>query len=100
MAQSKPQTNPNESLPYRILHATRFSQGGRGEKPMRLVVIGYIGRKYGQFAVRWQDKDGNTFSGYSYETSRDAHNAFMRRYLEHNESYRPGNISHLPGIVK
>lgn len=100
MAQSKPQRNPNESLPYRILHATRFSKGGRGEKPMRLVVIAYIGRKYGAFAVRWQDKSGATHGGYSYEDARTAHDSFLHRYLEHNESYRPGNISHLPGIVK
>ena len=67
---------------------------------MRLVVIAYVGRTHGSFAVRWQDKSGATFGGYSYETARTAHDAFMRKYLEHNESYRDGNISHLPGIVK
>jgi len=100
MASSKPQTNPNESLPYRILHATRWSKGGRGEKPMRLVVIGYIGRKNGPYAIRWQDKSNATFGGYSYETRENALDGFINYYKRHNQSFGPGNISHLPGIVK
>ena len=94
------QTNPNESLPYRILHKTHWSKKGRIDKAMRLIVIQYAGRKYGQFAVRWQDKNMATFGGYSYETKMDAHNAFLKKYLDHNTSYGPGNVSHLPGIVK
>lgn len=92
----KTYTNPNESSSYIIEYATLWSEGGRGEKPMRLVVIGYT--KYPEFAIRWQDKTGATFGGYSYQEKKNAHNAFLRKYLEHNDSYKEGNISHLPGL--
>jgi hypothetical protein len=97
MATSKPQTNMNESGSYRIVHATRWSKGGRIDKPMRLVVIAFVS---GGYAVREQDKSGATFGGSSFQSKESAHNAFLKRYLNHNESYRRGNVSHYPGIVK
>lgn len=94
----KTYTNPNESSPYTVEYASRWSKGGHVEKPMRLVVIGYT--KYPEWAVRWQDKEGNTFGGYTYRSKEDAHTSFLKRYLEHNDSYKQGNISHLPGLLK
>jgi len=93
----KTYTNPNENGRYTIEYATLWSEGDRGEKPMRLVVIGYK-REYPEFAVRWQDKSGATFGGYTYQEKETAHNAFLRKYLEHNDSYKKDNISHLPGL--
>ena len=94
------QTNPNESGTYRILHATKWSKKGAIDKAMRLVVLGFVGREHGGYALRWQDRSGATFHGASFNTRNEAHNAFLRAYLRHNESYGPRNISHLPGIVK
>jgi len=92
-------SNPNESGQYYIKYATQFSRGNKIEIPMRLVVIEYETAVHrGKFAVRWQDKKGNTSGGYSYDTEREAHNAFLRRYLDHNDSYKEGNPSHLPGM--
>lgn len=93
----------NESRgPYRIIHATKWSKGGRGEQRTRLIVITWPGNKigHGNYAIRWETADGATYGGYSFDTQRSAHDAFLHKYLEHNESFRPGNISHLPGIAK
>lgn len=99
---SMPNAFVNESRgKYRILHATKWSKGGRGEVRTRLVVIAFskiIG--YGDYALRMQNYDGATYGGSAYNTAREAHTAFLRRYLQHNESYREGNVSHYPGIVK
>jgi len=67
---------------------------------MRLVVIQLVGRKFDEFAVRWQDKTGATFGGAAFGTKQQAHNVFLKKYLEHNESYGPKNVSHLPGILR
>lgn len=100
MAATKPQSNPNESGQYRIIHATKWSKKGRIDLPLRLVVLSFVGRQYGAYALRWQGKDGATFGGYSFNTAQEAHDAFLRRYLSHNETYKRGNVSHLPGIVR
>lgn len=97
-------SNPSETYPYEVIHATKWSKGGNGEKKSRLVVIKYSPQKAGyQFAVRWQTPvgdNGPTFGGSSFSNERAAHDAFLKRYLEHNETYKKGNISHLPGIAK
>lgn len=94
---------------YRIIYATKWSKGGRGERRTRLIVIAFPiknrGRgdpfsHFGKFALRWQTPDGATFGGGSFNSREDAHHAFLRRYVEHNENYRKGNISHLPGMAK
>lgn len=91
----------NESRKYRILHHTKWSKGGGIEVPTRLIVIVFTpAREHGNFAVRWQSYDGATFGGDTFNTKEGAHNAFLRKYLEHNSMYKAGNVSHLPGIVK
>lgn len=107
MKHRTPNKYVNESLGrYRIIRASKWSKGKRNlEKPMRLVVIGFKHGKgqfaeFGKYAVRWQDKMGATFGGSSYNSKEDAVAAFWHKYHEHNESYRPGNISHLPGIAR
>lgn len=91
----------NESRKYRILHATKWSTGNSIEVPSRLIVIAFTPTyDHGNFAVRWQNRDGSTYGGGSSNTREAAHNMFLKKYLEHNESYRKGNPSHLPGIVK
>jgi hypothetical protein len=89
-------SNPNESGKYSILYATNYSKGNQIENPMRLVVIKY--ERNSEFALRWQDRSGATYGGYSYQTKEQAHNAFLRKYLDHNQAYRKGNPSHLPGL--
>lgn len=99
-------TNPNETYPYDIIHATRWSKGGKAERKIRLVVLRFTlptgSTKY-RYAVRWQTdrgEDGPTFGGSAYPSSEAAHAAFMREYLAHNAIYRAGTISHLPGVAK
>lgn len=94
------QRNPNESFPYRVVHATKWSKKSHIERPMRLVVIQLVGKKFDEFAVRWQDKNGSTYGGASFHSKEQAHNAFLEKYLNHNKCYGPKNISHLPGLVK
>ena len=99
-------TNPNETYPYDIVHATRWSKGGKAERKTRLVVLRFnlpAGSTKYRYAMRWQTdggEDGPTFGGASYPSRRSALDAMMRLYLEHNELYRAGTISHLPGIAK
>jgi len=75
--------------------------GNDVELKTRLIVIEFTPKsKVGNYAVRMQTNDGATYGGGSFETHEGAHNAFLRRYLEHNASYGKGNPSHWPGIVK
>lgn len=87
---------------YRVAHATKWSKGDKIEKKLRLVVIMFPSVKgdFGKYAVRWQDRDGNTFGGGSDNSLESAHNSFLREYFDHNASFRKGNPSHLPGLVK
>lgn len=94
-------SNPNESGSYDVIHASKWSKGGKGEKKTRLVVIKFRGKK--SFAVRWQTPTGDngpTFGGSSFQSEEKAHESFMRAYLRHNGKYKNGNISHFPGIAK
>ncbi len=99
-------TNPNETYPYTIVHATRWSKGGQTERKTRLVVLKFnypAGSTKYPYAVRWQTdggENGPTFGGSAYPSSETAHAAFMREYLAHNTIYRAGTISHLPGVAK
>jgi hypothetical protein len=96
-----PKRNTNESQPYKIIHATKWSKGGRGEKRTRLIVQEYAQKNpFGKWAVRWQSYDGATFGGGALNSKETATNMFMKKYAEHNDSYKKGNISHLPGIVR
>jgi len=48
-----PKRNTNESQPYKIIHATKWSKGGRGEKRTRLIVQEYAQKNpFGKWAVR------------------------------------------------
>jgi hypothetical protein len=100
-------TNPNEPYPYDIVHATRWSKGSNGERKSRMVVLKYnppAGIKMAhKYALRWQTDggdDGPTFGGGTFATREKAHERFWKEYLDHNEQYRKGNISHLPGVAK
>lgn len=96
-----PKRNTNESQPYKIIHATKWSKGGRGEKRTRLIVQEYAQKNpFGKWAVRWQSYDGATFGGGSSNSEQAAVDRFWKVYSEHNASYKKGNISHLPGIVR
>ena len=65
-------TNPNETYPYDIVHATRWSKGGKAERKTRLVVLRFnlpAGSTKYRYAVRWQTdrgEDGPTFGGAAY----------------------------------
>jgi hypothetical protein len=108
MAEAKKSSRPMkhrwlaEQRKYRIIHATKWSKGGGIEVKSRLVVLAFtpVLEHRDNFALRWQNEDGATWGGSAFTTNEQAHNAFLRRYLEHNATYRAGNISHLPGIVK
>ena len=96
-------TNPNETYPYDLIHATRWSKGSTIEKKTRLVVLKFRKGEGYKYAVRWQTPSGDngpTYGGAAYPSERSAHDAFMKVYLEHNEFYKKGNTSHLPGIAK
>jgi hypothetical protein len=91
----------NESRKYKILNHTKWSMGNDVELKTRLIVIEFTPKyEHRNFAVRMQTNDGATYGGDSFETYEGAHNAFLRKYLDHNASYRKGNPSHYPGIVK
>ena len=68
-------TNPNETYPYTIVHATRWSKGGRAERKTRLVVLRFnlpAGSTKYRYAVRWQTdrgEDGPTFGGAAYPSA-------------------------------
>jgi hypothetical protein len=95
-----PESNPNESKKYMVIHATAWSKGDKIEQKNRLVVIEYTPKpKYGGYAVRWQLQNKATFGGASYNSEEAAHNAFLRKYLDHNKDYPKGNPSYLPGLV-
>ena len=54
-------TNPNETYPYDIVHATRWSKGGKAERKTRLVVLKFnlpTGSTKYRYAVRWQTDRG------------------------------------------
>jgi len=87
---------------YRLLHYTKWSKGGGIEVRSRLVVIAFpsVKGEFGKYAVRYQNYDGATWGGASFNSHEEAHRAFLEKYLDHNRSFRKGNISHLPGIVK
>jgi len=99
-------TNPNETYPYDIVHATRWSKGGKAERKTRLVVLRFnlpAGSTKYRYAVRWQTdrgEDGPTFGGAAYSSREAAQDAMMKAYLSHNAVYGKGSISHLPGIAK
>ena len=91
----------NESRKYKILHHSRWSTGNDIEVPTRLIVIQFTPlHGHGDYALRWQNKDGATFGGGSFETEKGATERFLKSVQEHNEWYPAGNPSHLPGIVK
>lgn len=99
-------TNPNETYPYTIVHATRWSKGGQTERKTRLVVLKFnypAGSTKYPYAVRWQTdggENGPTFGGSAFPSRKSAHDAFMKAYTDHNAVYRAGTISHLPGVAK
>jgi hypothetical protein len=98
-----PNRSRNESRgPYKILHETNWSKGQKDlEVRTRLVVIAFTKKLgYGDYALRWQNYDGATWGGSAFDSEREAHNAFMEKYLTHNKSYKEGNVSHLPGIKR
>ena len=102
---TKFETNPNESGRYKVIHATRWSKGKKGlEKKTRLVVLEHYtltGTEVRGYAVRLQTApDMATYGGSSYQVKENAENAWLRKYLEHNEMYKTGNVSHLPGLAK
>lgn len=78
-------TNVNEPHPYDVVHATKWSKGGRGELKSRLVVLKYKPAsnvaRHG-FAVRTQAGRGGdnapTFGGATFPSQRAAHDAFLR----------------------
>jgi|WetSurMetagenome_2_1015567.scaffolds.fasta_scaffold112057_2 hypothetical protein len=91
----------NESRKYKILHHTKWSKGNDIEVPTRLIVIQFTPmRDHGDYALRWQNKDGATYGGGAFETETGATARFMRSVEVHNAIYRVGNPSHLPGVVK
>ena len=91
----------NESRKYKILHHTRWAPGNDVEVPTRLVVIQFTPlHGHGDYALRWQNKDGATYGGGAFNTEKGATERFLRSVQEHNEWYPKGNPSHLPGIVK
>ena len=91
----------NELRKYKILHHTRWAKGNDVEVPTRLVVVQFTPlRGNGDYALRWQSKDGATFGGDSFNTEKGATDRFMKSFEEHNAIYRVANPSHLPGVVK
>jgi len=99
MSHKMPHRNTNESRPYVTLYKTGWSRGGRGEVRTRLIVITFLKKLgYGDYALRWQNYDGATYGGGSFDHVADAYHAFIKKYAAHNEMYKKGNISHLPGL--
>jgi hypothetical protein len=95
----KAYTNQNETGSYSIEYATNWSPGNDVEISLRIIVMKYLtGHHALSYAVRWQNRQGDTFGGYSFEGKETAHNYFLKKYLDHNASYRKGNPSHLPGM--
>jgi archaellin len=97
-----PHRNTNESRTYKIAHATKWSKGKAGlEVRCRLIVMVYNQKDhFGKYAVRWQNYNGATWGGASFNSLEQANGVFMKRYKEHNADFKKGNVSHLPGNVK
>ena len=88
---------------YTVLHATGWSRGKKGLEPrMRIIAVMFpsVKGEFGKYAVRYQNWDGATFGGGSCNSKPQAFEVFKKKYHEHNASFRKGNISHLPGIVR
>lgn len=97
-------TNPNENGSYEVVHATRWSIGGRGEQKTRLVVLKFRDtNKSAPYAVRLQTPSGDngpTFSGGAYKSMAAAHDAMLKEYFRNNSVFKKGNVSNFPGIAK
>lgn len=88
---------------YVILHATKWSRGKKGLEPRtRIIAVMFpsIKGEFGKYAVRYQNWDGATWGGGSCNSKQEVHEIFKRKVHDHNASFRKGNISHLPGIVR
>jgi hypothetical protein len=88
---------------YHILHMSRWSRGKKGLEPRaRIIAIMFpsVKEEFGKYAVRYQNWDGATWGGGSCNSKPAVFEAFKKKYYEHNASFRKGNISHLPGIVR
>lgn len=101
-------TNPNENGPYEVIYATNWSKGDKIELKSRLVVIRFKDiNKPMRFAVRWQyqsstgcNDNAPTHGGGSFSSKRTAQEAMWKNYLNHNDQFKKGNPSHLPGMAK
>lgn len=95
-----------------ILKATGWSKGREGlEYPSRVVVVSWItpDGNIKEFSRHWQTKDGSMFWGHyfhprSYDSLERSLEAaiqdFEKTVAEHNATYGPTNISHLPKTRK
>lgn len=96
---------------FKVIKTTGWSKGREGQEyPSRVVVLAHMkpdGEVY-EFSRSWQadtERGISTFWGHYYHPRKygdldESFNAavedFERTIREHNSTYKPGNISHLP----
>jgi hypothetical protein len=82
-----------------ILAATNFSLGEPGlELPTRMVLHKTKCRVGHPYASHLETKEGNMFHCDYYETIEIGLIEFMRRMERHNQLFKKGNVSHIPGL--
>ena len=89
--------------PVTIVAATKYTSGGRGENPWRYVVLKWDkGTSAHPYSRHMQVNDGvnpNAFYyGHYHCTFDDALKDMVKTMNESNDTYRIGNISHIPGM--
>ena len=86
----------------RIIAATNKSNGGRGEYPVRYVVLKWMSGSAHPYSRHMQVFDGKHDDYFIYGhykcTAEDAIEDMITSMIDNNKTYHDGNVSHIPGI--
>jgi len=81
-----------------IVAYSKWSKGGRGEYPVRFVVLHWPGK--GEYSRHLQVKDGKSkeyfIYGNYYQTFDGAYQNMLKAIQENNSTFSDGNVSHIP----
>jgi hypothetical protein len=83
----------------KVVAMSRWSKGGRGEHPMRYVVLDWGTGAAMRYSRHMQVDDGKTkpfFHGHYMGTFIDALQDAQKSVSEHSSTYKKANISHIP----
>jgi hypothetical protein len=97
---------PVELKPVTVIAATKYTSGGRGEPQWRYVVLKWdkgtsahpFSRHMQVLDVKHEWNDQIFYHGNYCCTYEDAEKSMIESMEDHNRTYGPTNISHIPGL--